>query len=1696
MTANTSRAHLVALLLLLAATAGVAAQDAGVADATTQDGGAGTEAPGGDTPAGADRSTGPAVGPASAEALFDTQLGDAEVDLFAVGSWNTGIGGTLGWAFHPAIPPEDNRVTFPYDFPGMETVPYFNAVDLTLSLWLYERYYLETTFADEFEINSFILGYQGQQDEFVQSVRLGYGLLSISQYPYIPVAEATDSSPGASAAFATQRSEHEFLLRYEPSAEQRKIFYGMNEAAEKRIDPAGYLRGRFFVLPDADVENLTLYLEDADGSIVGPRGGAWREADLDAEAVYSAEKGFIYLREKAAGRVAVHYTKGGSGVGTPGLGIDALVGVDDGGTPGDTADDVLDPSQGPYDFSFGADPYGAGTYLGLDLSTLSLSLGGDQALLLHEPGAFNPFEIANRYDIADLASAEDLETEFVRKGEYADIDVPGQIIATNDDQTLLSVINADRGPRHHSNRYPFAEDFPELYGPDPTDKPGYTDFQILATGLTPVNQLTIDGNVVPGSVTVLRNGVEDPSFEVNYESGVLTSPAPVYPSDVIEVVYRVYGSGGGGDLLLATGNRIELGPQTNLSLALGSRWNVVRGNYSVSPTDHPGSVTASAALDHETDYFSGYLDGAVQLSVPDTTGYLRLLGMEQKETEIPAADGNMFPAAAPGTANPGDPASAGSDPTATWDSGLDDATRGRLFYRDYYDEGAFGGRVLRDYDWNVPGDQSYPYAAGSRIGPYPATAEDDGIDGQVMVLDFDIDGGAGEDWVGAHLRMPDFADRDFSEITEISFSWRTLDIDGTEDDIEVYLQIGSLAEDLDGDGDLDRGESTLSPAFDFDDANAGFTLNAGRPPPGEDYRMSEDGNRNGVLDTETAELVHTLSDGVASDLVTVGGRPDDEWRRLSFDLDAAARRKIAATRAVRVVVKSASGGSVSGRALFSKLTLRGSTFQTEATGGTVRATEVPDTGAPRKLTDEHDEVADVFHADDRGNQRVLRVEWSGFGGSDAWTLSDYVTPVPARQYEVLAFYARVGNMQQDGGPDTDVGDGALRVTLSGTNPDGGSERLRAVVPVDEDDADQGSAWRSGRWRKVELDTAAGKVYVDGDEVGSLEGRPSGGATDLSFLELEFVEGTDAAEGTIYIDEVHWAETRISVSGASRLALTYEYPDTIVQAGEVEVLSNVQVSQDTSVRTGGFATDSEVADGVGSFYTRTGLAGDLLYTRLETDLQVSVQNDRTSMAGGHSLRVPAADAPVVFTESFRRSYNAPFVSLYRSNGLLFTLPLDTRLRLDSAATLREENLDQSWDLDASTDPGENWELGLTTGLGHSAAGYDPGSASYPESWVLGYELLAPYSTGAAPTREGTASISVLRSPIPVGTELDVEAAYENRSSTEREQTNEAAVSVAIPLSFARDTPRAWTITPSYGRSFERTLTAASAASYGDDLGVYGSAFAGQQYLATATPVAELFQSAGHIGFAGRSAGEPFARYTPRLGLSLERSFGSRLRDLVLPAAADLGIERAFTREEEAVTELQRFTASYTATAVNLFGRVGAYPTFDIYRTDEFSTSLSGGVERRFPAEETAVNGEVSSLVALFGEQENEFQLENRAAGTIDRDTRSLSVESEARYVRQRPAERLFGLERLVEDRPPYYRHTERAAVLYDAPGGEDGERSYSLTLGHETRLVFPEHGFIRLYADLGFGLQPAVIDGEEVNVVLLGMQGGIEGRIEF
>ena len=968
---------------------------------------------------------------ASREAIFEAELGDADVDLFIAGNWTTGIQGTIGWAFHPAIPPDGKRVTYPYTFPGMETVPYFNQVDLTVSLWLYERFYFELVFFDDFELNSYVLGYQGREDEFVQSVRVGKADFTISEYPYIDFGGTTEPAPGASALLQTDGSSHEFMVRYESSTAQTEVFFGLNEVVTRRIEAAEYLSGRFFVLPDAGVEGLTVYLEDEEGVLLGDDGRTYTSYSGNAIAEiaeYSADEGYLYFRESAGRRVLVYYEVAGTPVGDPALGTGALVGVSAG---------QIDPSVASTDFDFAAGEYPApgdqdpafGPWI--DLADLEVAVAGRGALLLYQPGRFSPFEAQNRYDVADLGLTDTstVELEFLQRDGFTPREFEELTLFLAPEREELVVGDPSLDVRAAENRYPFAApdpDKPLLYGPQATDKPGYVGFQIYARVLRSVESLRLSGQVVPGSVRVLRNGVEDPSFTIDYQTGQLTTPYPIFPSDVIEVTYRTFGPEGGGDLLFATGNVIELNSQTDLTLALGIRWNILESTYSVTPEDHPGSITTSAQVDFESDYFTGLVNGAVQFQIPDTTGILRLLGMEDKRNILPVADSLMYPASRP-VGGPGSSLVSAGGPD------LSAANRGLLLYKDYYTQDAFGGSNLQDYDFGISDANIYPYEEDSRIGPYPADSDDAAFDDRVMVLDFELADG---EWVGANVRVPNTTDRDFSQVSAISFDWSARDLDGSEE-IEIYLQAGSIAEDLDGDDSLDESESLLVPAFDFDDSDAGITLLAGLLPPGQTGTLSEDGNLNGILDGEVDELVFTTPEIIGDPAVIrvpdfAPGRPDETWQRVKVNISAADRAKLAATRAIRVIVVEPSGGastSAVGRVLLGEVTFHGTTFAIERSSGEVFAREVrdaPESGVPT-LLEEHPEVEDVFHPEGTANQRVLEIDWEDTGGtgSPEWTLSDYVTQTPGDQYENLVFYLRVESLSlSDADPST------LRVALS------------------------------------------------------------------------------------------------------------------------------------------------------------------------------------------------------------------------------------------------------------------------------------------------------------------------------------------------------------------------------------------------------------------------------------------------------------------------------------------------------------------------------------------------------------------------------------------------------------------------------------------------------------------------------------------
>ena len=1638
------------------------------------------------------------------ESLFDAQLDDSAVDLFIQGSWTSGMRGAYGVALHPPLGPSGRRFTSGYRFPGMESVPFYNFIDLTVSLWLYERFFFETTFVDEFRVYSLILGYQGLEDEFVQSVQLGNANFSISEYPYLRFEEGTEPSPGASALFETANTRHELLLRYEPTGTQSALFIGMNEVSERRIAPSRFIEGQYFVLPDDNVENLRVYIEDKDGSHTaqlhdsngnGARTRFFREADLDEETRYSASEGYVFLREPAEGRVLVYY----DGVGQDGNGTDALV-----GELGTSSRHFIDPgSQSNFAFSE------TDTYYGLDLRNLQVPIEGRDALLIYDPGAFNPFELQSHYSLNGLDVSEDTELEslFVRPGKYAELDLgAGLEVSLTNELDAVAVIDPEAGLRDAANRYPFLTsdpEYPRIYGPRRTTERGATDLELLLRVLNPVNNLSIGSDAVPGSARVLRNGREDGSFTVDYDTGRISTPFPVSPDDVIEVTYRTYTPDAlGGELVFGSGNVIRFTDELEMQLALGLRWNLVDATYSTAPDDYPGTVTTSGSLSYDTPNLQAYLDGAVEFRVPDTTGYLRLLGMEEKETRLAVREHTIVPSAPPLNDDEG----AGDDPPAA----LAQDNRGILLFRDYNRYDAFGNPSLQDYDWSLPSDQLYPYEDGSRIGPYNALADGDGIDGQVMVMEFELADGD-DHWVGAQLRPEHAQDLDLSGVSGLRFRWNTEDLD-EDDDISVYLQIGALDEDLDGDDTLDRGRSRLNPSFPFQDGNRSIELFAGGGIHNTDFINSEDANRNEILDRENSKLIVTkkLYDSNGNDGLVTELPAGSDWPTVRVSLSAAERERLRRVRGARVlIVRNGGTAEIAGRAMFSSFTFEGSTFAAEiiapATGevlppGTnadgeseLAAREVRD---PDNLRGSFSEVTEIFHPTGGDGQRVLLVDWRNLDDTQAgagWRLRDYVTPVPIDQYENLVFYL---NLETVGA--TNAGDDELVVRLL----DGESRGVTAEIPLTGVlEYPSGAGDRTG-WRRVEISLADREVYVatPGSSASRLSGAEVrvdslGGSRRVSRLEFEF---SGRESGRIYIDEVHWRDAQLSVEGAASASLAYQYPDTILELGEFPVLANLRLREDLAARSGGFSPESEFSDRPGSFSSRTGAGADIARVSLDTEFEVVRSEDAVTTLGGHQIQAPAEPAPVMLFEEYRRNYNAFRPSMSRRTGVRLERSGLGLLRFDSTGNLRDTRLQQDWRAQTSSLWDGNWRLRAEGRLGQTASGYVLPNENYFASWVDAYTLTIPWENGTSTRRSGETEFRLDYERERFAVNWHPSLAYQNLSVTEERQRNRGALRLRTPFRAPLFDPVRLTLTPSYTRTFSNSAISPDNQGFGDDLRQYFEEFGRQDYIYGSPPFAELFTDAENLSFAEASEPLPFARYSPATALEASRPFGSHWRDLLIPSSARSEVQRTLTRDGDALSDRRQYGLSFTTAAVNLFGRRGAYPRFNLYQSDEFRNTVSYRLREAPTGTIEGWDTQVTNELGFFGREHRRLEIENRVL--LERnDEFARELETEARFRWRWYPITIFGSERLQQfvERGAFYRHTERVKVTarrYD----ENPQRDLvTVVLGHETSLEIPDRGSIRAYLDLGWGIEPfEVTDDDYVNQIILGIQGGVEARFQY
>lgn len=694
--------------------------------------------------------------------LFSISLYDADVSLFLTGFWKNSV--QINWGlsknqFGWSIAQSDAPILFTQE------------ADLTLSLWIKERWFVETNFREGHDINTYRAGYQGREGDFVRYAGVGNTGLDFPLFPYLDLGGDSVSSLGFYGAFGDGPLSLHTLFRYDAAEREERVFTGGRERTYTPLSVAAVLRGVSFVLPDINIAELpVVYFEDNDGSLSGG-GRRWRLA-RPSEAAVSARDGLVELIETPKGMVAVSYP-GGYSLGSYG---DPSLSVLRNGFLGEVQDFFPDVTLASYPQPGGRTGETAPAIITID---------GVQALAVFEKGTFSPFERQSRYmaPASNTASAALVYTstkEVVRGWDVFKFDqataggVPLYVNEDNSDVYNRDIYQISRSGEQNIRspraRWPLAQNehgnpwliMAYLSGKDASD------IQLRFTNYSSQAGYNIGKDVISGSIQVMRGGISDPYWSFDELNGTVRLQMPAQAGEIVRISYlRRSLDRQNGSIAVGLGAVYKDSGPISARGALGVRWNASNESYSSQGVTSPGI----AGFGGKVSWDYGSLNADISLGAgyeqPDTTGLYRVSGMEGHENIFELPDSSFI-------SNPA------SLETATPPEQFDAAVRAPLVYRNYKSTSITGAASLLPIEYDAP-------IITYQNGPYPA--RDNQLNARVLAAEFELDG-VNKKWSGFQSQLPD--GNALAQAEKVLIPFRFYDTAGAEG-LDIYVQFGPLA---------------------------------------------------------------------------------------------------------------------------------------------------------------------------------------------------------------------------------------------------------------------------------------------------------------------------------------------------------------------------------------------------------------------------------------------------------------------------------------------------------------------------------------------------------------------------------------------------------------------------------------------------------------------------------------------------------------------------------------------------------------------------------------------------------------------------------------------------------------------------------------------------------------------------------------
>ena len=279
----------------------------------------------------------------------------------------------------------------------------------------------------------------------------------------------------------------------------------------------------------------------------------------------------------------------------------------------------------------------------------------------------------------------------------------------------------------------------------------------------------IGADVVPGSVKVLRAGLDDPNFSFDPASGNVRLQTPATFSETIRISFLKRSSERrNGSLAVGLGAVYSADEHFRAEGALGLRWNLAADSFSEEGSSSPGTVGFGGRTAWNYENLSADLRTGFAFVQPDTTGLYRIAGMEGSEQILPLSESASFISEQPADMPP-------------LVSGLTMSGRADLVYRNYRNTDALGSVTLMNIDW------SGASVVNGKDGPY--SARDPLLGGEILAAEFSL--GGAKNWTGFQSPIGDGSA--LAEARTIEVPFRFYNFSGDTSKLSLVIEFGDLA---------------------------------------------------------------------------------------------------------------------------------------------------------------------------------------------------------------------------------------------------------------------------------------------------------------------------------------------------------------------------------------------------------------------------------------------------------------------------------------------------------------------------------------------------------------------------------------------------------------------------------------------------------------------------------------------------------------------------------------------------------------------------------------------------------------------------------------------------------------------------------------------------------------------------------------